>query len=106
MNALNTPEKKPFITLDDEQVAIAAGNKKFSFSVAHIAKIHISKRRRGYFSAAIGAMLALRDNTFNLCVSTDDGQETKIPITRLERYYCIKLISALRQSLGHKPDFV
>lgn len=106
MNTSTSISKAPFITLENESVTIAFPKKQYTFAIPDIQKIHISKKRTGYISLVVGNLLDMHDMHYYLCVKESDGTDNRIPINRLQRYYCLKLIGLLRQSKAETPDFV
>lgn len=60
-------------------------------------KMHVSKRKSEQFTDILGSFLNITPEfSYNLCIKTKDGKETKIKISSLERYYFIRLISMIR----------
>lgn len=93
-----------YFILNEEAVKISCGSQKYAFSRDEIKKIHISKKKPSYFSAIIGNLLSIPETGYYLCVQTNDERDIKIPINPLQRYYFIRLISALRHSKTAKQQ--
>lgn len=92
-----TLPRNPYVSIQDETIGICSGRKKYKFPLEKIGKMYVSKRKSGQISDLIGSFLNfLPENTYNLCIETRDGEETKIRINALERYYFIRLISFVR----------
>ncbi len=89
----------PYVSINDEIVGITSGNRKYRFPLQKIMKMYVSKRKSRQIFDFLGSLLHLtHENTYNLCIQTDDGKETRIRISSLERYYFIRLISMIRKT--------
>lgn len=89
----------PYVSINDEIVGITSGNRKYRFPLQKIMKMYVSKRKSRQIFDFLGSLLNLaHENTYNLCIQTDDGKETRIRISSLERYYFIRLISMIRKT--------
>ena len=88
----------PYVSIKDQIVGITSGRKNYRFPLERILKMYVSKRKSGQITDFLGSLLLIpSENTYNLCIQTNDGKETKIRISSLERYYFIRLISLLRR---------
>ena len=88
----------PYVSISDEIIGITSGNKRYKFPLQKIMKMYVSKRKSRQMFDFLGSLLQLtHENTYNLCIQTDDGKETRIRISSLERYYFIRLISLIRK---------
>ena len=88
----------PYVSIKDQIVGITSGKKKYRFPIERILKMYVSKRKSGQITDFLGSLLHLTsDNTYHLCIQTNDGNETKIRISSLQRYYVIRLISLIRR---------
>lgn len=93
----------PYIFLEKETVTITCGKQNHNIHLHNINKIHITKRKSGYWENFIGQLLHIPDTHYNLNIETHDKRSIKIKINPLERFFCIRLVSMVRKEL--KPQF-
>jgi hypothetical protein len=97
--AMTTLPNNPYIFLEQNKVSINCGNENLNIDLDSINKIHITKRKSGYFENFMGQLLRIPETHYNLNIQTRDKGWLKIRINPLERFFCIKLVSVLRPRL-------
>lgn len=90
-----TIPQNPYVSIENETIGIRSGSKKYRFPLEKICKMYVSKRKSGQWSSLLHSFFA-PETSYNLCIQTRDGNETKIRISALQRYYFIRLISMIR----------
>ena len=91
-----TIPQNPYVSIENETIGIRSGSKKYRFPLDKIRKMYVSKRKSGQWSSLLNSLLFSAEASYNLCIQTRDGHETKIRISALQRYYFIRLISFIR----------
>lgn len=94
-----TLPNNPYVLLQEHKVFIKIGKASHHISLKDITKIHITKRKSGYFENFVGELLHIPETHYNLNIQTLDKGWLKIRINPLERFFCIKLVRALRVHL-------
>lgn len=89
----------PYVSITDKVVGINSGTKNYRFPIERIRKMYVSKRKSGQFSDFLGSLILLpRESSYNVYIETNDGNETTIRISSLQRYYFIRLIALIRRT--------
>lgn len=91
-----TIPQNPYVSIENDTIGIRTGNRKYRFPLEKIRKMYVSKRKSGQWSSLLNSLLFMPEAGYNLCIQTRDGNETKIRISALQRYYFIRLISLIR----------
>ncbi len=94
----------PYVALDQDKVRIDCGTSHYYLSLRNIMRIHISKRKSGYFQELMGQLLRTRTMHYNLNIETRDQGWIQIPINPLERFFCIQLVNVLRLRLKKSAE--
>lgn len=89
----------PYIFLGENKVSINCGKTYHNIPLNSINKIHITKRKSGYWENMIGQLLHIQETQYNLNIETHDNGWLTIRINPLERFFCIRLVSVLRKQL-------
>lgn len=93
----STLPENPYVSIQAATVNINSGKKTYKFPLKRIAKMHVRKRKSEQIVDILESLFQLKPAChYTLCIETNDGVETKIKISSLERYYCIRLISMIR----------
>lgn len=96
MQTPSTLPDNPYVVLQQEVVSINCGKAHHDILLRNINKIHITKRKVGYWSAVVGQILFLPATSYNLNIETTDKGCLKIKINSIQRFFCIQLVSIIR----------
>lgn len=98
MNNNTSLPDNPYVSLQNEVVAIHCNRKEFKLPVGTIRKIYLSKWKSERWTSLISQMFTAPGNLYTLHIQTQDNTEIDLKITSLERYYFIRLIYLIRHS--------